>query len=201
MSDAERVDDQVVIHSGTPSEVCAGIERLGGSARLQVVWIPLPDYTAADAQLVVKSMTDLLSSLPEMLRLLSDGKLQRFADSVGPAIRSHRIAAVKAKMQDRARSQVLRDDYWLSAGMVPEWIGMAEQDLGAELEHWERAGRIYSVCNGGQRLYPAYAFDKKSPDHLNPAIADVISIFAGYKDAWGVAFWMASMNSHLGGSK
>lgn len=57
---------------------------------------------------------------------------------------------------------------------------------------------LFSVDHEGIELFPAYAF---TDDQLQPlsGLQAILTLFAGKKDDWGVAYWFASANGYLGG--
>jgi hypothetical protein len=67
----------------------------------------------------------------------------------------------------------------------------------ATVEVWETEQRIFSISNGGRVLYPCYAFSANG-DPL-PGLKEVVMVLSRTKKGWGMAFWLGSSNSFLGG--
>ena len=91
--------------------------------------------------------------------------------------------------------QTIAENTVLSSG---EWLTRAElNNISLELDEWERSGKIFSVHHDNTDYYPIYTLD--SEHRPLDAIKELISIFSGHKDGWGMAFWFMSANGYLGG--
>ena len=105
-----------------------------------------------------------------------------------------------SQLKDRRTSmRVTAENIVLNSG---EWFTQNELNSIAtcqqfELDEWELSGKIFSVHHGNTDYYPIYTLD--SEHRPLDVIEEVISIFSGHKDGWGMAFWFMSANGYLGG--
>ena len=104
----------------------------------------------------------------------------------------------EAAMIANARNAVLAAAEWLTAGQIVERAGFSLSK--SQLEQWRNDGRIFAIRHEGADRYPGYAFN---PETYWPiaAVAHVLAVFQASRDAWEVAYWFASANGFLGGSR
>lgn len=65
----------------------------------------------------------------------------------------------------------------------------------------EEASLIFALRHRGIDYYPSYALDRQTGYHPFTMLANILEVFAGRKDDWGLAYWFASVNSFLGGKR
>jgi len=66
---------------------------------------------------------------------------------------------------------------------------------------WKKDRLIFAINHKGIDYFPTYGLDQDKNYRPIEAMADVLNVFAGSKDGWGLAFWFASVNSFLGGKR
>jgi hypothetical protein len=71
----------------------------------------------------------------------------------------------------------------------------------AQPNKWKKLGQIFAVHHNGVDYFPGYGLDAETGFRPLKALATVIEVFDGIKDAWGLAYWFASDNSFLGGKR
>lgn len=103
-------------------------------------------------------------------------------------------------MLARARTQVLQQDHWLTAAQIAELAGFSASNPSAQPNKWKREGQIFAIRHHGIDYFPSYGLDPASFRPLK-AMARLLKIFAGAKDAWGLAYWFESLNGFLGGKR
>ncbi len=171
---AEEAEQAVVItvdHASAETLAALG-ESLEAAARF------ITDTTSKDHQLTVERMVSLL--VPQA--------------PVGPVI------FMEAQMLAEAKKAVLESGDWLSERDIAT---LAESDCSASsrLNEWKRERRIFSIHHNGSDYFPIYALNKDAGYQPLSAMAEVLKVFDGTKDDWGLAYWFISMNSYLGGER
>lgn len=106
-----------------------------------------------------------------------------------------------AYMRIRAREVVRRSCNWRTEEIIILEFGNRIQDIESQLSFWKARRKIFAIIVGGLALYPDYAFDLKGRFRPHPALAIVMRILSEKKDNWGMAYWFASPNGWLGGSR
>lgn len=107
----------------------------------------------------------------------------------------------QAKMLAKAKKAVLESGDWLSAGDIANLAQLTSRNTSSLPNRWKREGRIFAICHNGCDYFPIYALDKDAGYRPLPAMAEVLKVFDGQKDGWGLAYWFAALNSYLGGKR
>ncbi|MET1077619.1 MAG: hypothetical protein ABWY06_06325 [Pseudomonas sp.] len=107
----------------------------------------------------------------------------------------------EAQMLAHAKKAVLESGDWLSAGDVANLAGFTSKNPSSQPNKWKQEGRIFALRHNGSDYFPIYALDPETGYRPRPAMADVLNVFDGRKDGWGLAYWLASVNSYLGGKR
>jgi len=107
----------------------------------------------------------------------------------------------EAKMTANARNAVLGPGQWLNAAQVAEMAGFSKTNPSAQPNKWKQDGAIFAVNQNGIDLFPGYALNPATKYRPYKSLVDVIKVFNNKKDAWGLAYWFASVNSFLGGAR
>jgi hypothetical protein len=109
-------------------------------------------------------------------------------------------AATEASMADHARKAVLSEGDWLPFAQIAERAGFSASDQSDQPDTWNKDGLIFAINYRNVDYVPGYGLD---PTTFRPikALAPVLEVFQGKKDAWGLAYWFASANSFLGGRR
>lgn len=96
------------------------------------------------------------------------------------------------------RQGFLKSVKCLTATQVAEEGGHQARNTSAAATRWTDAGKIFSVRQGGQLLYPAFQFRHGQP---LPAIARILHALGNDPTGWDYAFFFATPNAYLGGAK
>lgn len=107
----------------------------------------------------------------------------------------------EAQMLAKAKKAVLESGDWLSAGDIANLAEFTSRNPSSQPNKWKREGRIFAIRHNGSDYFPIYALDKATGYRPLPAMAEVLQVFDGKKDGWGLAYWFASVNSFLGGKR
>jgi hypothetical protein len=198
----ERVDPQVVsafaTFSGSAKEIEAEMSRLHGE---RVVAVSFKSVSAS----FDKAFVDTLSAIGPLVNTIIERRQHEALESILNALvpssppPSHLV--FEANMKAKARAAVLLEPCWLSAAKISEMAGFSRSNKSAQPNKWKKEGLIFAINHRGNDYYPEYGLN--SEDNYRPikAMAQVIEIFGDTKDAWGMAYWFASVNSFLGGRR
>ena len=104
-------------------------------------------------------------------------------------------------MLAQARRAVLESGDWLTAAELAQLAGLSNTNPSAQPNEWKKQGLIFAIHHNGVDYFPAYGLDRDVSFRPLKAMARVIEVFAGHKDAWGMAYWFLSDNSLLAGKR
>jgi hypothetical protein len=108
----------------------------------------------------------------------------------------------EAEMVAKARADVIESAKWLSTAQVVKLGGVSTINSPSHPSRWKRKGQIFAIKPaGGDELFPAYGLDPSNSYRPLKELAEIIKILGEEKDAWGMAYWFASLNSFLGGTR
>jgi hypothetical protein len=105
----------------------------------------------------------------------------------------------EAAMQANARQAVLQSGDLVTAVQVAEAAGLSARRSSAQTTAWVKQGRLFAIRHDGVDYFPGYALD----DDYRPleVVSEVVKAFETKKDGWGLAYWLHSDNSFLGGAR
>lgn len=98
------------------------------------------------------------------------------------------------------QNQLLNSGDWMTAQQIAELANLDAGNAGAQFDQWKRAGQIFAITLSSRDYFPLFALDPKT-HRPHKVIATIIEKFGVAKDAWGLAYWFASVNSYLGGKR
>ncbi len=101
----------------------------------------------------------------------------------------------EASMETHARATVLKSGGLVTASQLAELAG---PNNSIQPDEWRERGQIFAVQHDGVDYYPGYGLDV---NHPLASLAQVMAVFDGRKDGWGLAYWFCSENSFLGGRR
>ena len=101
----------------------------------------------------------------------------------------------------KARKAVLESGDWLSAAELTQLAQLSTANPSSQPNKWKKAGRIFAIHHNGVDYFPGYGLDKDEDFRPLKALSQVIEVFDGHKNGWGMAFWFMSVNSFLGGKR
>lgn len=109
-----------------------------------------------------------------------------------------RAKTIEQQMILTAKQKVLSATNWSTQAELARLTDVSAPDLDVQLHEWKETKMLFSVHHEGVELFPAYAF---TDDKLQPLaeLQAILTLFAGKKDDWGVAYWFAGANGYLGG--
>lgn len=195
------IADHVDIRSTLTGDLKAVSARLSTEKAKQVVVITV-DHASDE------TLTALGESLEAAARLFTDTMLKTHQATVEqiisllvPKMPIRPAVFKEAQMLAKAKKAVLESGDWLSAGDIANLAESTSRNPSSQPNRWKREGRIFAIRHNGNDYFPIYALDKDAGYRPLPAIAEILKVFDGKKDGWGLAYWFTSLNSYLGGKR
>lgn len=185
------------VYIGTPSEVHAALQN---SCADTVILLTFPRMDMPTAEKVWAGLTEFVRCYIDAAQKNQEGLiLQRLTQALLPhtPVPPHGIKEMCA--QAAARRIVLESGDWLTTAEVAGLAGFRGNNPGSQVLGWKRRGLIFAIRHKGRDYVPLYALEADEGFRPNKYLADVIRVFAGHKDGWGMAYWFNSPNSYLGG--
>jgi hypothetical protein len=107
-----------------------------------------------------------------------------------------KTACEQSRMLIEAKTAILNSRDFLPATEVARHAGFSSTNLSVQPSKWKRNREIFAIQHGREDYLPLYGLDPG--DHRpRKAMAEILKIFGGAKDGWGLAFWFAGLNSSL----
>ena len=183
--------------AGTPDEVR---KKLGHSRAGHVVALTFFDENEQEASAIANAMDSLGLLLPELMVARRQEALRQIIGALVPSVPLPAQLLTEARMVAHARKAVLEGAEWVTAAQIAEHAGFSASNPSAQPNRWKKDGLIFAVNHQNVDYFPAYGLD---PAIFRPlkALAPILKKLQGTKDAWGLAYWFASVNSFLGGKR
>lgn len=195
------IAENVEIRSNLTGDVKALSARLRAEKAEQAVVITL-DHASGE------TLAALGDALEAAARLITDTMLktqqatvEQIISLLVPKAPIRPAVFTEAQMQAKAKKAILESGNWLSAGDIASLAEFTSRNASSQPNRWKRERRIFAIRHNGSDYFPIYALDKDAGYRPLPAMAEVLKVFDGQKDGWGLAYWFASVNSYLGGSR
>jgi hypothetical protein len=96
-----------------------------------------------------------------------------------------------------AKSEILGSGEYAPTGDVARMAGYGENDPSAHPSLWIIEGSIFAIDSNGVDYIPLFALNPQEYYRPYRALGEVLRVFAGTKNGWGLAFWFAGLNSFL----
>jgi hypothetical protein len=105
------------------------------------------------------------------------------------------------QMLEQAKKSILDSCDFLPPDQIAQRFGLSPVAHTSALDEWETAGHIFSIQHAGFSLFPIYAFQDGIRRRPVPDLKAILDVLRTKKDGWGIAFWFASSNGYIGGSR
>lgn len=185
--------------TGTPKEVRL---RLGKSHADQVLVVSFEHLSCSGSKIFIENLSSVASSMFGLLQeQQSRNSLQRLAEALVPRTPVPPRLIREAAMLVKARKAVLESGDWLSAAELAQLAQLSTTNPSAQPNKWKKNGQIFAIHHNGVDYFPGYGLDRDANFRPLKAMSQVIEVFDGHKDGWGMAFWFLSANSFLGGKR
>ncbi len=156
-------------------------------------------------------VSDLAEVMSKVALLIGDVKMQNqehqqktyraLVESLMPPVPMPRHKIIEAKMTARARNAVFAASDWLTAAEVAAMAGFSKTNPSTQPNKWKKEGAIFAIEQNRIDYFPAYGLNPEANYRPYKALAEVMQVFGDKKDAWGLAYWFAAVNSFLGGAR
>ncbi|MER8776360.1 hypothetical protein [Mesorhizobium sp. M0977] len=184
--------------TGKPKEVGDRLDRLTAELVIAVT-------VEHGSEPAVRGLADTLVSIAPLVRTILMSRqreaISTIIDALVPDVLPPQHVLIQARMAAEARREVLESGGWLTAPQVATMAGFSTSNPRAQPNKWKKQGRLFAVRHRGVDYFPGYALDIAAGYRPTKPLAKVLSVFRGKKDAWGLAYWFASINSFLGGKR
>ncbi|MHC2467410.1 helix-turn-helix domain-containing protein [Bradyrhizobium embrapense] len=182
--------------TGTPDEVR---EKLAHLSAGQVVALTIQPSNNALAHAILDAVAGLAALVPNVIEQRHNARFQSIIEALVPDVPQPRDKLLQARMTAEARKGVLETGEWMTAAELAEIAGLCARS--AQPNKWRKDGLIFAVRHRGVNYFPGYAFGPSTDYRPAKGLARVLKVFSGKKDDWGIAYWLASVNSFLGGKR
>lgn len=184
--------------TGTLEQVQVGLSRLNAH---RVIAVTLEYGSVAKADALAQTIERIAPLIGGIIERRQAATLNSIVETLVPDVAPPHHMLVEAGMAANARKAVLEGGDWLTAAEVAEVAGFSGTNPSAQPNRWKKEGQIFAVRHRGVDYFPGYALDPASGYRPVKALGKVLAAFGRKKDAWGLAYWFASVNSYLGGKR
>ncbi|MFU0507824.1 hypothetical protein [Pseudaminobacter sp. NGMCC 1.201702] len=184
--------------TGTPEQVRTGLSRLNAE---QVVALTIEHGSESAAKALAETVAGLAPLVGAILKRRQDEAFNSIIEALVPEVPPPHHKLVEARMVADARKAVLEGGDWLTAAEVAKVAGFSTSNPSTQPNKWKKERQVFAVRHRGVDYFPGYALDPLTDFRPVKALANVLDVFRGKKDDWGLAYWFASVNSFLGGKR
>jgi len=184
--------------TGTPKEILAHLSAPGVE---QVIALTFAHGSIGEVKLVAETMAHIAPLVSSIIERRQRAVLESIVNALVPNVPPPQHMMIEARMTAQARKAVLEGAEWLTAAQIAELAGFSASNPSAQPNKWKREGSIFALRHQSSDYFPGYGLDLAAGYRPIKALATIIKIFGASKDAWGLAYWFASVNSFLGGMR
>jgi hypothetical protein len=184
--------------TGTMSEVRS---RLTGSTAERAIVLTFAHENEGTVNAIAATMASIAPLVSAIMKRRQHDALAKIVDALVPNTPPPEHMLLEARMTAQARKAVLEAGEWLTAAQIAELAGFSTTNPSAQPNKWKKDGLVFAIRHQGSDYFPDYGLDPTANYRPLKALADVIRVFNGSKDAWGMAYWFAAVNSFLGGKR
>lgn len=156
--------------------------------------------TPSESIVMFKNIASIAGISGALSRQYHHESLEHLVRALTPAAPVASSELKKRMMLMQARSELLGSGDWVNAQDIAELANFSKTNASAQPNKWKRAGRIFAIALQSQDYFPLFALDPQT-HRPRKVIAAIIEKFGAAKDAWGLAYWFASVNGYLGGKR
>lgn len=184
--------------AGTVAEVRSSLGRSRAQRAIALTFMHENERT-------VRAIAETLVGLGPLVVTLMEQRQRETRDKIiaalVPTVPPPEHMLTEARMTAKARKAVLEGAEWLTAAQIAKLAGFSASNPSAQPNKWKKNGLIFAIRHQSTDHFPAYGLDPTANFRPVKALARVLSVFGSTKDAWGLAYWFASVNSFLGGKR
>jgi len=184
--------------SGTAREMRGQLEKTVAE-RLIVVEVEHASEHAMRA--MAETMTSIAMLVDTSLKVHDRHLLECLVDALVAKTPPSPNLIKEAGMIARSRQAVLEGADWLTAVQVATLAELSLSNPSTQPNKWKRQRQIFAIHHHGVDYFPGYGLDPNTSYRPLKALSEVLEVFDGQKDGWGLAYWFLSANSFLGGQR
>ena len=193
MSNAKELHPEVpTVMVGTGPEVIQLLHRSTARRALAVTFAN--DDEMHLLELMIRRVTEFY---PQLMRQRQHEAIDKIVSALLPEVAIPDAALAQARMMVDAKSAILNSGDLLPAGEIAKLAGYSANNPSAQPNKWKRDGAIFAIHHKGTDYFPIYALNPDENYRPYKAVADILRVFGDTKDSWGLAFWIAGLNSFL----
>jgi hypothetical protein len=160
-------------------------------------------FQASDQQVVDDTITlfrQVAAVRSQVLKARGEERVEALIKALVPDPPMSDTKRLQTTMQANAMNRIIHSGDLITAADISRLAGLSSRNPSAQPNRWKKAGQTFAIPFNGTDYYPLYTLDPTANYRPYKAVAEVISILTN-KDAWGLAFWFASLNGYLGGKR
>jgi hypothetical protein len=184
--------------TGTPGEIRSRLSSLRSG---RVIALTFAHGSEQAVKEIAETMASIAPMVDTIVALRRRKSLESIVDALVPAVAPPKHMMIEARMTAQARKDVLEGAEWLTAAQITGLAGFSQSNPSAQPNKWKKDGLIFAVRHQGTDYFPGYGLDATAGYRPHKALAQILRTFGDAKDAWGLAYWFASVNSFLGGRR
>ncbi|MFC5696194.1 hypothetical protein ACFPU0_11570 [Pseudomonas sp. GCM10022186] len=196
-----QITEHVGIRSTVTGDLKAVSAQLSAENAEQVVAITVDHASGETLATLGEALEAAARFMTETMLNPQQATVEQLVSLLLPKVPIRPGALKEAQMLAMAKKAILESGDWLSARDIATLAGLTSENPSSRPNRWKREGRIFAIRHNGYDYFPIYALSKASGFRPLPAMAEVLKVFAGLKDGWGLAYWFASVNSFLSGNR
>ena len=184
--------------TGTPGEIRT---LMAGMKNQRVIAFAFEHGSERDLKVLADTISNMAPLISTVIARRQKKTLDSIIEALVPDVVPPRHMIIEARMTAQARKAVFDAGSWLTAAQVADMAEFSATNPSAQPNKWKKDGAIFAINHKGIDYFPGYALDPGKLYRPFKALARVLEVFGEEKDAWGLAYWFASMNSFLGGAR
>lgn len=153
------------------------------------------------AEATVSVLRKVAKMVPALIEKRRVERWNALVEALTPDIDLSPTKVIEAEMKSAAMTQILESEDFVSAAEIGRLGRFSAKNPSSQPNRWKRMGQIFAIHHKGADYYPLYALDPAEGYRPRAIVEDVMRVFGGSKDSWGLAFWFGSANSYLGGRR
>lgn len=185
---------------GNGSEIVEKIEHFTSDTKFLALVLPCPMQPEL-ALKVGNEVVNLLTSVHDFDAFPSSVEVWAYLSHMLPERLPLPAQFRELRMLAGAIAGILQSEDFVTAPSIVELASVSKLNLEAQPCEWKRNGEIFTITICGQDYFPLYALQPSDGFRPHEILKEIIELFDGVKDGWGIAFWFLSCNSYLGGRR
>lgn len=196
------IKDKALSGFGTLAGTLAEVRSSLGRSRAQrAIALTFAHESEHSVRAIAETLVGLGPLVVTLMKRRQRETLDKIIDALVPSVPPPEHILTEARMTAKARKAVLEGAEWLTAAQIAQLAGFSASNPSAQPNKWKKGALIFAIRHQSTDYFPAYGLDATANYRPVKALAKVLHAFGKTKDAWGLAYWFASVNSFLGGKR